>query len=451
MSDLVKQSAMDAHQKGYIHIHRFNDLLGYCASFDLREFNDARAKLLTNNLIQEWPGCLRLSVKEEILSLNTASEFYERIRHVNGDMIFYLPMIEEMTKFVESFNDIIEKIPTRFSLGVMLNEKFPWLEDSTSKIFTLASNYGSPIFINGKPVENQLQSVWVKHGEFRFNVGTIGSVSLNLPRFAFETRNEDSLLPLIGENLQLAAKWLESKRLDLAVQMKNGNMPATSQMGIELDEFYGSISLVGMHEALRYLIDSGIETMQGKAVAYKVLEYISKEVKELENNLGHHFCLDAVPTDGASHRLADLDRKHRQKYNVQSEESYTNSTWLPDNYTDDLWDALEHQRKLQSFFNGTTIFDVPVPSEIGDPEGCNILVRRIIERFGMPCISISPYIRICKTHGRQEGNAIACPICSEPLEQSWRWELGYRKESELNEIQREDWRRRRPFDVVSGW
>ena len=136
--------------------------------------------------------------------------------------------------------------------------------------------------------------------------------------------------------------------------------------------------------------------MQGKVIAYRTLELIRGIVKEKDKETGHSFCLAAEPSDGAAYRLAELDRAKYPEIKTAGVEApfYTGSTCLPVDYTDDLWDALEHQKKLQTLYNGGTFSISALEKGINDSKGCKMLVRKMVEKVGLPCFAFSPPVMV---------------------------------------------------------
>lgn len=130
---------------------------------------------------------------------------------------------------------------------------------------------------------------------------------------------------------------------------------------------------------------------------------------------------------------------------------YTKSTELPVNYTDDLWDALEHQKRLQSMYTGGTMFNIPLAASIDEAAGLGILARRIEERFELPCFAFSPTYSICPEHGYIKGRAIMCPTCSKETKVYSRLEYTYEAEDTLGPGEKEELRLRRPYAVASDW
>jgi ribonucleoside-triphosphate reductase len=201
------------------------------------------------------------------------------------------------------------------------------------------------------------------------------------------------------------------------------------------DGFFCGVGVVGVHEAIMHLLEKGIESMQGKAVAYKILEEINRRLKAHWEETGHLFCRIAEPSDGASYRFAELDRVKCPGLKSSGVDApfYTGSTCLRVDYSDDLWDAMEHQKKLQTLYTGGSVFNVYLERGISDVGGVKTLARRIVERTALPCFSFSPTVSTSH-QGRFE-----------------RLGYWYKPVTEMVAGELEEVRLRRPYAVASGW
>ena len=231
---------------------------------------------------------------------------------------------------------------------------------------------------------------------------------------------------------------MEAKRAHFEEELKEGRLPAAASVVESLDNFYGAVNIVGVHEALLNLMGKGIESMKGKAVAYKIIETMRDRLEAHEKDTGHRFCLEAEPSGEAGHHLAILDKEKFPEMQTSGVEVpfYTRSTCLPMDYTDDLWDALEHQKKLQGMYTGGSIFNVFLERGITDTSEYKTLVKKIFEKAQIPCFAISPRINITTASGEEQYERIG---------------YNYKAASELEAGEKEEARLRSPYAVVSGW
>lgn len=351
-----------------------------------------------------------------------------------------------------------------------VTEDFDWDSPVADSIFTMTSKYGTPYFQNF--IHSDLDPTEVRAmccrlqldlrqlqrrvgGTFGYadKTGSVGVVTINMPRLGYTSKgDEDAFIERLGCLMVLAKDSLEAKRAVVEENIENGLLPFTRRYLGNLRWHFQTIGLIGMHEALLNLVGKGIETQQGKAVAYKTLEYMRGRIEEFQEETGHLYNLEATPAEGASYRLARLDREKYPDIITAGEEVpyYTNSTHLPVNYTDDLWDALEHQKKLQTMYNGGTVFHVFLGESLQDPEGCRLLVKRIAEKFPIPYFTITPTFSVCLDHGYISGEHFKCPTCGKDAEVYSRVVGYYRPVQNWHKGKQEEYRQRRAYAVVSA-
>ena len=173
-----------------------------------------------------------------------------------------------------------------------------------------------------------------------------------------------------------------------------------------------------MNEACLNLLGEDIGTGEGRRFSVRTLEFMLGRAVEFQEETGNIYNVEATPAEGASYRLARLDRERHPDIMTAGEEEpyYTNSTHLPVDYTDDLFEALQHQEELQAMYTGGTVFHVFLGERIHNIDSCKLLVRRIAERFRIPYFTITPTFSICPDHGYQAGEHFTCPNCGKPAE-----------------------------------
>ena len=317
---------------------------------------------------------------------------------------------------------------------VVYTDAYKWKTNGDLPLYDSVNALYSPIFMHRREATTRKAvDPWLDGASPGVNTGVLGVVTLNLPRVAFTSADEAEFFDRVWDMTGLAVEGLEAKRSDLDKELKSGRMPATSSIISTFDDFFGAVGVVGLNEALLNVVERGISSMQGKVIAYKILEAIKDRLEEKDKETGHRFCLVAEPGDGAAYRLAELDRVKYPEIKVSGAETpfYTSSTCLPGGYTDDLWDALEHQKKLQAIYNGGTIFNIGTEKPISDAKGCKTLVKKIVEKTTLPCFSFSPSVGKAEKHERMG---------------YWYKPVSGMVAGEIEEV-----RLRKPFVVVSGW
>ncbi|KON30460.1 ribonucleoside-triphosphate reductase [miscellaneous Crenarchaeota group-15 archaeon DG-45] len=343
---------------------------------------------------------------------------------------------------------------------------FDWEGEVADAIFRMTAKYGSPYFqnfINSDLDPDEVRAMCCRlrldlreiyrrvGGTFGYadKTGSVGVVTINMPRIAYLAEDEDAYFERLGGLMELARTSLETKRRVVAENMERGLLPFSKRYLGTLKWHFSTIGLVGMNEACLNLLGEDIGTPGGKGLAVKTLRYMRERAAEFQRETGHIYNVEATPAEGASHRLARLDRERYPDIVAAGEEApyYTNSTHLPVNYTDDLYAALEHQEELQILYTGGTVFHVFLGERIQEPEGCRLLVRRIAERFRIPYYTITPTFSICQDHGYLAGEHFSCPACGRPAEVYSRVVGYYRPVQNWHRGKQEEYRQRRAYAV----
>lgn len=244
--------------------------------------------------------------------------------------------------------------------------------------------------------------------------GSIGVVTLNMPKLAYESKDEDEFLEKVEQYMELAKESLEIKRRVVLENLRKGLMPYSKvALGkLELRNHFSTIGLVGMNEACLNLIGEDIASKDGLKLAKKTLEFMRDKTEEYTKETGNLYNLEATPAEGCCYRLAKIDKsQYKDIITAGTDEApyYTNSTYLPVKY-DNLLFALNHQSELQPIYTGGTVFHVFV-GESPPADKVPKLVMRICENTPLPYISITPTFSICPKHGYLSGEHHTCPSC----------------------------------------
>ncbi len=277
--------------------------------------------------------------------------------------------------------------------------------------------------------------------------GSVGVVTINMPRIGYLSKSEKQFFERLEKLMELAKESLEIKRKFVQENIGTGLLPFTKRYLGTLKWHFSTIGLVGMNEACLNFLGQNITTNDGKDFAIKVLKFMRDKVLEFQKETGNIYNLEATPAEGTSYRLARIDKKKYPKIITAGKKVpyYTNSTHLPVNHTDDIFEALRHQEGLQVLYTGGTIFHAFLGERIEDPKACKLLVKRIAENFRIPYFTITPTFSVCINHGYITGEHFKCPECNKPTEVYSRIVGYYRPLQNWNEGKREEFRQRKEY------
>jgi len=311
-----------------------------------------------------------------------------------------------------------------------ITNDFNWNSENSNLLFEMASKYGTPYFqnfvnstlkpsdvrsmccrlqLNLKELRNKTGGLFGS-GE---QTGSIGVVTLNLPKAAYLSKNKEEFFNRLKELMYFGKESLEIKRKNVSINLENGLLPYTKRYLGNLNNHFSTIGLNGMNEACLNLINEDISTKNGKQLAIETLDLFREELSKIQEETGHIYNLEATPAEGTSYRLAKIDKKNYPSIITSGNENpfYTNSTHLPVDYTDDIFEALEHQDKLQTKYTGGTVFHGFIGERIQNLNACKLLIKRIAYNFKLPYYTITPTFSICPVHGYIAGEHHTCPIC----------------------------------------
>jgi ribonucleoside-triphosphate reductase len=314
---------------------------------------------------------------------------------------------------------------------------FDWESPRFQPIWEMTAKYGIPYFsnfVNSDMDPEDARSMCCRlrldnrelrrrgGGLFGSNplTGSIGVVTLNLPRAAYQAGGRrEAFHARLAELMRLAFESLEIKRKQLERFTEEGLYPYSrfyltairERSGHYWDNHFSTIGLVGMNEACRNLIGCGIDTAEGRELAEATLQFMRKQLEAFQEETGHLYNLEATPAEGTSFRLARADRKRFPEILAAGSDDpyYTNSTQLPVGSTDDIFEALTHQDSLQTLYTGGTVFHGFLGERLEDWQAARLLVRRIAENFHLPYFTLSPTFTICPVHGYITGEHFECP------------------------------------------
>ena len=217
---------------------------------------------------------------------------------------------------------------------------------------------------------------------------------------------------------------------------------------------FSTIGLIGMNEACLNLLNECIGEVKGHKFALEVMDFMRERIRNYQIETGHNYNLEATPAEGTSYRLAKLDKENypsivvsneKEYYERHSKPYYTNSTQLPVNYTDDLFELLDNQDDLQTKYTGGTVVHIFAGERMHDINTMKNLVRKICNNYRLPYFTFSPTFSTCPNHGYIAGEHHTCPECGDECEVYSRV-VGYiRPVKQWNEGKREEFKLRKTF------
>ena len=286
-------------------------------------------------------------------------------------------------------------------------------------------------------------------------------VTINLPRIAYQAKDEAQFFTLLGERMNTAQKSLEVKRKVIEEQTSKGLYPYSAnylrdvkqRTGTYWFNHFSTIGLIGMNEACTNLLGAqqDIASPEGQAFALRTLEYMRDVIKGYQDTTGHYYNLEATPAEGTSYRLAKKDKERYATILTAGDQVpyYTNSTQLPVNYTDDIFETLDLQDELQSLYTGGTVLHLYLGEEIKEIQLAKNLIQKVFQNYKLPYISITPTFSICNEHGYIAGEHFSCPQCGQQTE-VWSRVVGYlRPVQNFNTGKREEYAQRKKFIMQS--
>jgi len=315
---------------------------------------------------------------------------------------------------------------------------FEWDTPMAEMLFEMTAKYGLPYFqnfINSDLKPNMIRSMCcrlqldlrelLKRGNGLFGsaeqTGSLGVVTLNCARLGHLYRgDEQALFARLDELLEIAKMSLEIKRKVIQRHMDNGLFPYTKRYLGTLRNHFSTVGVNGINEMIRNFTrdEHDITSSWGHAFACRLLDHVRAKIRAFQEATGHMYNLEATPAEGTTYRFAKEDRK-RYPDIIQAGSSempyYTNSSQLPVGFTDDPFEALERQEELQKKYTGGTVLHLYMSERISSIAACKALVKRSLERFGVPYVTVTPTFSICPQHGYLAGEHEFCPRCDEEL------------------------------------
>ncbi len=311
-----------------------------------------------------------------------------------------------------------------------ITKDFDWNTENARLLFEMTAKYGTPYFqnfINSSLDPRDVRSMCCrlqldkrelrKRGGGLFGsdefTGSIGVVTINLPRIGYLSHSKDEYFQRLDYLMELASESLVIKRKVINHLMETGLFPYTKRYLKHLDNHFSTIGIVGMNESLLNFLGKDILTEEGKSFALDVLDFMRNRLADFQEKTGDLHNLEATPAESTSYRLAKHDKEHYPDIITSGTEEpyYTNSTQLPVDATEDIFDALDQQDDLQIKYTGGTVFHGFLGEAVDNWKACRNLVKTIAENYALPYFTISPTYSICPIHGYIAGEHFSCPLC----------------------------------------
>ncbi len=326
---------------------------------------------------------------------------------------------------------------------------FDWDNPNLSTIWKMTGKYGIPYFsnfVNSDMSPEDARSMCcrlrldnrelLKRGGGLFGAnpltGSIGVVTINLPRIGYMAENEDDFFERLKKMVLLAEEILSIKRKILE-KFTDGNLYPYSHFylrevkegtGLYWKNHFSTIGIIGMNEACLNFLGADIGSNVGLEFSLKVMDFIRQMIAKIQEETGDIFNLEATPAEGTSYSLALLDKRefpeiicaNEDEYKKGAAPFYTNSTQLPVNYTDDIFETLTLQDDLQTKYTGGTVLHIYLGEAVSDVETIKGLIRKIVINYRLPYFTLTPTFSVCPSHGYLNGEHERCSVCQEETE-----------------------------------
>ncbi len=327
-----------------------------------------------------------------------------------------------------------------------ITAEFDWENPGLNPLWEATAKYGIPYFanfVNSDMSPDDARSMCCRlrldtrvlerrgGGLFGANplTGSIGVVTINMPRLGYLSKSESEFMQQLSLLMEIAKTSLEIKRKVLEQFTDQDLYPYTrfylrdirKRFGCYWKNHFSTIGLVGMNEACLNLLGKDIGSPEGRAFACRVLDSMREQLGKFQDETGNLYNLEATPAEGTSYRLARMDAKlypdiQSARPSADIEPFYTNSTQLPVNYSNDIFQVMDLQDELQSRYTGGTVQHIFLGEAVPDPEAVKQFVRAICANYRLPYFTLTPSFSICAEHGYIKGAIPQCPQCQKDTE-----------------------------------
>ena len=352
-----------------------------------------------------------------------------------------------------------------------ITKDFDWSETENNKLlFEMTAKYGTPYFsnyINSDMEPSDVRSMCCrlrldlrelrkKSGGFfgsGESTGSIGVVTINLPRIAYLATDEQDFYDRLEKLMNIAARSLKVKRNVITKLLNEGLYPYTKRYLGTFNNHFSTIGLIGMNEVglnAKWL-RADLTHEKTQKFAKEVLNFMREKLSDYQEEYGDLYNLEATPAESTTYRFAKHDKELYPDIITASEPDhtpyYTNSSHLPVDFTDDIFMALDIQDELQTLYTSGTVFHAFLGERLTDWKAAANLVRKIAENYKLPYYTMSPTYSVCQTHGYINGEEFTCPICGKETEVYSRITGYYRPVKNWNDGKAEEYKNRKVYNL----
>ncbi len=352
-----------------------------------------------------------------------------------------------------------------------ITREFDWSDTENNRLlFEMTSKYGTPYFsnyINSDMEPSDVRSMCCrlrldlrelrkKSGGFfgsGESTGSVGVVTINMPRIAYLASDEEDFYKRLDRMMDISARSLKIKRDIITKLLEEGLYPYTKRYLGSFDNHFSTIGLIGMNEAglnAKWL-KADLINEKTQEFTKNVLNHMRERLADYQEKYGDLYNLEATPAESTTYRLAKHDKKKYPDIITAGKEGdtpyYTNSSHLPVDYTEDIFDALDIEDELQTLYTSGTVFHAFLGEKLPSWKSAANLVRKIAENYKLPYYTLSPTYSICKKHGYIVGEHFTCPVCGETAEVYSRITGYYRPVQNWNDGKQQEYKNRRNYDM----
>jgi len=355
-----------------------------------------------------------------------------------------------------------------------ITSDFDWTATENNRLlFEMTAKYGTPYFsnyINSDMEPSDVRSMCCrlrldlrelrkKSGGFfgsGESTGSVGVVTINLPRIAYLSKNEEEFYQRLDRMMDIAARSLNTKRSVITKLMNAGLYPYTRRYLGTFNNHFSTIGLVGMNEATLNAswLQQDLSQPAAQQFAKEVLTHMRDRLSDYQEEFEDLFNLEATPAESTSYRFAKHDVERYPDIITASPKGetpfYTNSSHLPVSFTSDIFDALDIQDELQTLYTSGTVFHAFLGEKLPGWEAAAALVRKIAENYKLPYYTISPTYSVCRKHGYLAGEQFTCPDCGQPAEVYSRITGYYRPVQNWNDGKTKEYHSRQCYDIENS-
>jgi ribonucleoside-triphosphate reductase len=399
--------------------------------------------------------------------------------------VTYSDFQKEVSLFNKAFAEVMsagDASGSLFSFPIPtynITPDFDWDNKDYDSIWKMTAKYGIPYFsnfVNSDMKPDDVRSMCCRlrldkrelmkrgGGLFASNplTGSVGVVTINLPRLAYESRSEENFFQRLRNLMEMAKDSLEIKRKVIEKYTDAGLYPYSKfylrmvyeRFGCYWKNHFSTIGINGMNEACLNFLGVNIADTDGHDFAEKVMHFMREVMLEFQEETGNIYNLEATPAESAAYRFALIDTTqypdiivaNNDAYKKGAKPYYTNSTHLPVNFSDDIFEVLDLQDNLQTLYTGGTVLHTFTGEKEMSADAAKNFIRKVTKNFHLPYITISPSFSICPEHGYMAGEHFICPKCKKESEVYSRI-VGYmRPVSQWNDGKQSEFHDRKLFD-----